>query len=154
MVNYAFPELHPESKHPPSKNLLIYTQSSVDSSGRRHSVSIPLLPSSTAKPDTTVLSIQRKGSGERGKVKNMESIEETSVKVSSDIFTEDTADNNVAMDCLTVPGMTCSTGQQMKMSARKNSLPARRGSNSSQRGSPRRSSKQEFYQFLDMAIAH
>eukprot|EP00092_Neocalanus_flemingeri_P051043 GFUD01059221.1.p1 GENE.GFUD01059221.1~~GFUD01059221.1.p1 ORF type:complete len:121 (-),score=41.49 GFUD01059221.1:46-375(-) len=108
-----------------------------------------------------MLSIQRKGSGhwERGKVKTLKSIEEMGVKVSSDhsdISAEETGDNNVAMDCLTVPGTNCNSSQQTRTPRRQNSLPARRGSNSSRRGSsssPRRSSKQEFYQFLDMAIA-
>ena len=78
MANYAFPELHPEAQlQEPSKNLLIYTQTGVDSSGRRHSVSIPLLPPSS-KTDTPKVTIQRKGSGHsqhrRNSSRNMESI--------------------------------------------------------------------------------
>ena len=81
MANYAFPELHPEAQlHEPSKNLLIYTRTGVDSCGRRHSVSIPLLPrSSHSKSDTPLVTIQRKGqsvshSSRRNSSRNMESI--------------------------------------------------------------------------------
>ena len=135
----------------PSKNLLIYTQSGVDSSGRRHSVSIPLLPSSNAKSDTTILSIQRKGSVRK---KKMESIQEKSGVDSSEAFPMETTKDNGAMDSLTVPEINGNKKRRRKMSPRQNSLPARKsermseapnpptGSDSSLRGSPRRSSKQ------------
>ena len=77
-ADYAFPELHPEAQlQEPSKNLLIYTQTGVDSAGRRHSVSIPLLPPSNTRADTPLVTIQRKGShhGPRPSSRNMESIE-------------------------------------------------------------------------------
>ena len=85
MANYAFPELHPEVKlEEPSKNLLIFTQTGVDSAGRRHSVSIPLLPlsGSKARPSPSqekpLVTIQRKGSHHgqhrRNSSRNMESI--------------------------------------------------------------------------------
>ena len=85
MANYAFPELHPEVQlEEPSKNLLIYTQTGVDSAGRRHSVSIPLLPLSGARSrpspskETPLVTIQRKGSHHgqhrRNSSRNMESI--------------------------------------------------------------------------------
>ena len=86
MANYAFPELHPElvQLEEPSKNLLIYTQTGVDSAGRRHSVSIPLLPLSGARTrpspskETPLVTIQRKGSHHgqhrRNSSRNMESI--------------------------------------------------------------------------------
>eukprot|EP00090_Calanus_glacialis_P022336 TRINITY_DN34481_c0_g1_i3.p1 TRINITY_DN34481_c0_g1~~TRINITY_DN34481_c0_g1_i3.p1 ORF type:complete len:235 (+),score=75.91 TRINITY_DN34481_c0_g1_i3:22-705(+) len=164
VVDYAFPELHPEAELKiPSKNLLIYTQSGVDSSGRRHSVSIPLLPFSNAKSDTTILSIQRKGSVRK---KKMESIQEKSGVDSSEAFPMETTKDNGAMDSLTVPEINGNKKRRRKMSPRQNSLPARKsermseapkpptGSDSSLRGSPRRSSKQEFYQFLDSAITH
>ena len=129
---------------PPSKNLLIYTRSGVDSSGRRQSVSIPLLPFSSAKPDTTVISIQRKESrhGQRGRAKTRGRIQETAVIVSADDAIEETktADDNLAMDCLAVPTTVCNDWQQP--AARKNSLPFRKRSTSSERGSSRRSSQQ------------
>ena len=162
MVNYAFPELHPSlvstlyliilyhlilhqtQLQPPSKNLLIYTRSEVDSTGRRHSVSIPLLPSSKARPDSTVISIQRKGSKqERGRVKTMGKIQENDGRVSANDNTKDiyeTATTNPAMDCLTVPAATSQEWQHA--ARRKNSLPARKRSTSSERGTSRRSSKQ------------
>ena len=85
MANYAFPELHPEVKlEEPSKNLLIFTQTGVDSAGRRHSVSIPLLPLSGSKTrpspsqEKPLVTIQRKGSHHgqhrRNSSRNMESI--------------------------------------------------------------------------------
>ena len=129
---------------PPSKNLLIYTRSGVDSSGRRHSVSIPLLPSSSAKPDTTVISIQRKESrhAERGRGKTRGRKQETAWKVPADDAIENTktADDNCGMDCLAVPTTDCNDWQQT--AARKHSLPVRKRSTSSERGSSRRSSKQ------------
>ena len=82
----------------PSQNLLIFTQSVVDTSGRRHSVSIPLLPS--ARPGTMVLSIQRKrGAKEK---------------------------SAGGVDCLTVSGLEGDTRKQRKLSRRQNSLPARK----------------------------
>ena len=164
MVNYAFPELHPTVSlydivylniiliyyvqtqlKPPSKNLLIYTRSGVDSSGRRHSVSIPLLPSSKAKPDTTIISIQRKESkkGERGRGREtMGRIQEREGRLSAEDDNKETdiADTHTAMDCLTVPATNCTDWQQT--ARRKSSLPARKRSTSSERGSSRRSSKQ------------
>jgi hypothetical protein len=129
---------------PPSKNLLIYTQSGMDSSGRRHSASIPLLPSSSAKPDSTVISIQRKESrhGQRGRAKTRGRIQYTAGRVPVDDAIEETktADDNPAMDCLAVPTGDCNVLQQPP--ARKPSLPMRKRSTSSERGSSRRSSKQ------------
>jgi len=167
MANYAFPELHPEAQlQEPSKNLLIYTQTGVDSSGRRHSVSIPLLPPSS-KTDTPKVTIQRKGSGHsqhrRNSSRNMESINESRTSSKCAISQE------TSMDCLTVPGVAGvhnpqQSRRQRKMSPRQNSLPARtsRGpspssatrSHGSLRGSSHRPAKQDFYQFLDSAIAH
>ena len=119
-MDYAFPELHPAAElNIPTKNLLIFTQSSVDTSGRRHSVSIPLLPSSTARPDTNVLSIQRRGSTRK---KTMESIQEKSDKDSSDISDTETAGVNEAMDCLRVPNKR----KPRRLSRRQSSLPARK----------------------------
>ena len=119
-MDYAFPELHPGAELKiPSKNLLIFTQSSVDTSGRRHSVSIPLLPSSTTKPDTTMLSIQRRGSTRK---KTMESIQEKCDKDTCDISETETAGVNEAMDCLRVP----SKRKPRKLSRRQSSLPARK----------------------------
>ena len=173
MVNYAFPELHPSVSYmitlfsnifqipqtqlqPPSKNLLIYTRSGVDSSGRRHSVSIPLLPSSTARPDTTVISIQRKESkkGDRGRVKTMGRIQETERRISTntkdDTKETEIDDNSTAMDCLTVPATNCTDWQQT--AKRKSSLPVRKRSTSSERGSSRRSSKQGTVAYVKLKI--
>ena len=164
MVNYAFPELHPTVSlydivylniiliyyfqtqlKPPSKNLLIYNRSGVDSSGRRHSVSIPLLPSSTAKPNTTVISIQRKESqkGERGRGRETRRrIREREGRLSTENDNKETdiADTSTPMDCLAVPASNCTDWQQT--ARRKSSLPVRKRSTSSERGSSRRSSKQ------------
>lgn len=171
MANYAFPELHPEAQlHEPSKNLLIYTRTGVDSCGRRHSVSIPLLPrSSHSKSDTPLVTIQRKGqsvshSSRRNSSRNMESISETRSRLSSRC--EVSQDQETSMDCLTVPG----AGQQpqrksKRMSVRQNSLPARpsrgtsptsasRSHSSLRGGSFHKPRKQDLYHFLDSAIAH
>ena len=79
----------------------------------------------------------------------MEIIQERSVAGSDEVFTEETAVDNVAMDCLAVPAANCNTRQLRRMSPRQNSLPSRTqqvntqtSSDSSQRGSTRRSSKQ------------
>lgn len=100
----------------------------------------------------------------------MENIQERSVAGSDEVFTEETAVDNVAMDCLAVPATNCNTRQLRRMSPRQNSLPSRTfqrmsetqhgntqtsslTDSSLQRGSTRRCSKQELYQFLDVAIA-
>ena len=156
MADYAFPELHPEVKlEEPSKNLLIFTQTGVDSAGRRHSVSIPLLPlsGSKARPSPSqekpLVTIQRKGSHHsqhrRNSSRNMESINVSIHFVSYFITTfslqESTRGSNrsipksheeISMDCLTVPVpnnnlLQPSQPRRMsrKMSPRQNSLPAR-----------------------------
>ena len=156
MANYAFPELHPEVKlEEPSKNLLIFTQTGVDSAGRRHSVSIPLLPLSGSKTrpspsqEKPLVTIQRKGSHHsqhrRNSSRNMESIN-VSIHFVSYFITifslqESTRGSNrsipksheeISMDCLTVPVpnnnlLQPSQPRRMsrKMSPRQNSLPAR-----------------------------
>ena len=132
MADYAFPELHPEAQlQEPSKNFLIYTQTGVDpTTGRRHSVSIPLLPPSSCRADTRapLVTIQRKGSHHgRPTSRNMESIEESASKL--------TVSQETNMDCLTVPGLPGQRRTQAprRMSPRQNSLPARpsRGSSPS-----------------------
>jgi len=181
MADYAFPELHPEAQlQEPSKNLLIYTRTGVDSTGRRHSVSIPLLPLSSvshlsignksSKTDKPVVTIQRKGSQyshhRRSSSKNMVSINE-SINESCGIFrgTPTPVSKENSMDCLTVPGIHVSqTKRARRMSPRQNSLPARtsRGpspssttrSHGSFRSSFHRPARKDFYQFLDSAIAH
>ena len=122
MADYAFPELHPEARlEEPSKNLLIYTQTGVDpNTGRRHSVSIPLLPPSSSRVDTKapLVTIQRKGSHHGPRTsRNMESIVESGSKM--------TVSQETSMDCLKVPGLSGQQRRQRRMSPRQNSLPAR-----------------------------
>jgi len=69
IADYAFPELHPDTAlKRSSRNLLIYTRTSTDSSGRRQSVAVPLLPSSSSKNatqrenGTALVALERKGS--------------------------------------------------------------------------------------------
>ena len=152
----------------PSKTLLIFTQTGVDAAGRRHSVSIPLLPRGKAGPDTATLTIQRKGSTSRKRSCGaMESIEERGAAAAG-------GGGGGGMDCLTVPGSAPPSShlrKQRKMSSgrlsvRQNSLPAKPESRKHSpaparshgslkvRGSSGRPAKQEFYQFLDSAIAH
>ena len=73
----------------------------------------------------------------------MGKIQENDGRVSANDNTKDnyeTANTNPAMDCLTVPA---ATSQEWQLAAgRKNSLPARKRSTSSERGASRRSSKQ------------
>lgn len=182
MANYAFPELHPEVKlEEPSKNLLIFTQTGVDSAGRRHSVSIPLLPLSGSKTrpspsqEKPLVTIQRKGSHHgqhrRNSSRNMESINESTRGSNRSI---PKSHEEISMDCLTVPSTNTNLLQpspprrmSRKMSPRQNSLPARpssargasptsgtRSHGSLRGGSFHRPAKQDFYQFLDSAIAH
>ena len=84
----------------------------------------------------------------------MESIEEKTGVDSSEAFPMETTKDNGAMDCLTVPEIKGNKRRRRKMSPRQNSLPARKsermseapkpptGSDSSLRGSPKKSSKQ------------
>lgn len=65
MADYAFPELHPDTAlRRNSRNLLIYTRTSTDSSGRRKSVAVPLLPSSSSNSPrengTPLVALERK----------------------------------------------------------------------------------------------
>jgi len=68
IADYAFPELHPDTAlRKSSRNLLIYTRTSTDSSGRRKSVAVPLLPSSSSNATqrengTPLVALERKGS--------------------------------------------------------------------------------------------
>ena len=84
VVSHAFPELHRKvinhicvnyhtfspQTNPLSKDLLVYTKTSLDVDGRRHSIAIPLIPAEGVSSG-----VQRKESIDRGQ-RRMESINE------------------------------------------------------------------------------
>ena len=131
---------------PPSKSLLIYTRTGVDSCGRRHSVSIPLHPSSKSKGDSAVITIKRKEStkSEKGKEGNLGKIRETVVDMSGDITKDNVfsgVDASPGMDCLTVP-LSDYIERAQDHGRGRTSPPSRKRSTSSEREFSRRSSRQ------------